>query len=95
MTNTIVPSYQWVLHEFARTRRCPFALSWRACAQGSGLLSLSGLHFITGQRESASTYASAFSVLGFQSVGGWISSEQRWNWGSSVMISSLGRPMIK
>lgn len=31
MTNTIVPSYQWVLHEFARTRRCPFALSWRAC----------------------------------------------------------------
>lgn len=47
MTNTIVPGYQWVLHKFARTRCCPFALSWRACAQGRGFLSLSGLRFWT------------------------------------------------
>ena len=40
MANKIVPSGQCGLQEFARTKHFPFALSWRACAQGGGLVSL-------------------------------------------------------
>ena len=49
MTAKSVPRYQWVLQEFTRTRR----ISQRACAPGSRLVFLSGLHLVIDQRESA------------------------------------------
>lgn len=50
MANKIVP-YQWVLQESARTIVCPFALSQRAGAQGSGLVLFSVLLLVTDQRS--------------------------------------------
>lgn len=87
MTSEIVSSYQWVLRSLLEPDAVLLLKRVDLFSFLVYIWSVTKGHLLLDRPP--------LSVVGFLSVIGWTSSEQRWKQGNPAMMSSLGMPVLK